>query len=120
MKTILIVDDLESVRFYHQLLLRQAGFQTLEASDGVEALRLLEGNPVDLVILDLVMPRMSGSEFQARARAIPRYDGLPVLVITSEAQSAPAATAGASPTCEVLQKPIPPGQLLAAVVRLLG
>jgi CheY-like chemotaxis protein len=119
MKTILIVDDLASVRFYHQLLLNQAGFRTLIATDGREAIALLEQNHVDLVMLDLLMPKMSGAEFLTRARAIGRYGRLPVLVITSEAQKE-TAQALRSGICEILQKPILPDSLLAAVRGLLG
>ena len=120
MKTVQIVDDLESVRFYHQILLHQAGYQTMTASDGLEALALLERSPVDLVMLDLMMPRMSGTEFLARARSLHRYDGLPVLIITSESNKVAALVAGASGPCEILQKPILPAVLLAALHRLLG
>jgi len=120
MKTILIVDDLESVRFYHQHLLNHAGFRTLTASDGAEALALLEKNPVDLVMLDLVMPRMSGSDFLERARAIPRTGKLPVLIITSEANQGPAIAASANGSSTILQKPISPGSLVAAVQRLVA
>ena len=64
MKTILVVDDYASVRFYHMSLLRNAGYNTIAATSGVEALALLQQHIVDLVMLDLVMPNMSG---QARA-----------------------------------------------------
>ncbi len=120
MKTILIVDDLASVRFYHKMLVSQAGFTALTAADGMEALAVLEKNPIDLVILDLLMPRMSGAEFLVRARASKRYDGLPVLVISSEAQKEITATMATSGNCEILKKPILPDALMAAIHRLIG
>lgn len=120
MKTILIVDDLESVRFYHQQLLKHAGYQTLTAGDGIEALAQLERNSVDLVMLDLLMPRMNGADFLRRARALDRYDGLPVLVISSEAPAESALEPFAAGVCEFMQKPIPPSSLLAAMRRMLG
>ena len=120
MKTILIVDDLASVRFYHQLLLNQAGFRTLTAVDGSEAIALLGQNQVDLVMLDLLMPKMSGAEFLSRARATNRSGRLPVLIITSEAQKETAQALRATGTCEILQKPILPDALLAAVRGLLA
>lgn len=119
MKTILIVDDLESVRFYHQHLLGQAGFRTLTADDGEAALAALDANAVDLVVLDLVMPRMSGTEFLARARASRRNDGLPVLIITSEALQEPAGAEPARGPTTILQKPVSSAVLLTAVQRLI-
>lgn len=83
-KTILVVDDFASVRLYHVNLLRQLGHRALAAADGVEGLQLLQENPVDLVLLDMLMPRMDGCEFLAHLRARPGGADLPVLVITSE------------------------------------
>ena len=78
MKTILVVDDLASVRFYHQSLLKQAGYATLSARDGLEAVAVLEKQPVDLVLLDLLMPKMNGTEFLKHLRASARFAALPV------------------------------------------
>lgn len=83
-KTILVVDDFASVRLYHVNLLRQLGHRALAAADGIEALDILQHNPVDLVLLDMLMPRMDGCEFLAHLRAQPGRAALPVLVITSE------------------------------------
>ncbi len=118
MKTALVVDDLESVRFYHQLLLTQSGYQTLVARNGAEALGLLEQHAVDLVMLDLVMPTMSGAEFMRQVRAMPRCEKLPVLVISSEASQEAAHGLRDFGACEVLQKPILPDALLAAARRI--
>jgi two-component system chemotaxis response regulator CheY len=71
-------------------------------------------------MLDLVMPRMSGAELLERARAIQRYDGLPMLIISSEAQHKAAGMLRSSGPCEILQKPLLPDSLLAAVHRLIG
>lgn len=120
MKTILILDDLASVRFYHQLLLRQAGFTAIAVADGAEGLRQLEKAPVDLLMLDLLMPQMSGGEFLSRARTLSRYARLPVLIISSEAQKDDAQALRAGGPCEILQKPILPDALLGAVRRLLA
>lgn len=120
MKTILVVDDYASVRFYHLALLRQAGFTPLGASSGPEALTLLEHQSVDLMMLDLVMPAMSGQEVLRRVRLLPRYAHLPVLVITSESESAALATLPTDPCCHVLHKPILPEALLQAIRRHAG
>jgi CheY-like chemotaxis protein len=119
MKTILVVDDFASVRFFHQSLLKKAGFATISAPDGGEALAALEKQPVDLVVLDLLMPKMSGTEFIQRVRAIGRFASLPVLVITSEAGQEQAKKLAGLPGLKVLAKPILPETFVGEVRRLL-
>jgi two-component system chemotaxis response regulator CheY len=120
MKTVLVVDDYASVRFYHMTLLRSAGYTPLAATGGAEALALLDRQSVDLVMLDLVMPSMSGREVVQRIRALPRYVGLPILVITSEADHPELAGIKTDPACRVMTKPILPTVLLQEVHRLIG
>ena len=120
MKTVLVVDDYASVRFYHMTLLRNAGYAPLAASGGAEALALLDKQTVDLVMLDLLMPTMTGREVVQRIRALPRYVGLPVLVITSEADHPDLAGIKSDPACRVLTKPILPAVLLQEIHRLIG
>lgn len=120
MKTVLIVDDFASVRIYHQLLLKQGGYTTLTARDGVEALEVLNAQRPDLVMLDLVMPNMSGADFLTQARALPGQERLPVIIVSSEAQRQDAVALQAQSNCRVLQKPVPPHSLLEAVRELLS
>lgn len=120
MKTVLVVDDYASVRFYHLSLLRNAGYETLAASHGTEALTLIQQQPVDLVMLDLVMPSMSGQEVVRRIRAIPNRAVLPVLVITSESHQAGTEQLRADAACRILAKPILPADLLREIQLLLG
>ena len=120
MKTILVVDDLASVRFYHQSLLKQAGYATLSARDGLEAVAGLEKQPVDLVLLDLLMPKMNGTEFLKHLRASARFAALPVLVVTSEPQLDQARELQGTARVSVLHKPLLPETLLAEVRRFLG
>jgi CheY-like chemotaxis protein len=120
MKTVLVVDDFASVRFYHISLLRGAGYATLSAANGSEALELLDKQAVDLVLLDLVMPTMNGLEFVNHLRARPHHSVLPVLVITGEIQPDGLAHLAADPACRVLKKPILPPALLAEINHQLG
>jgi CheY-like chemotaxis protein len=64
--TILIVEDVPSVRKMICLMLKQRGYRALEAADGSQALTKLETEPVDLVLTDVTMPLMSGPELAAR------------------------------------------------------
>ena len=120
MKTVLVVDDYASVRYYHVTLLRNAGYAPLAAPGGIEALAVLEKQTVDLVMLDLVMPTMDGREVVRRVRALPRYRTLPILVITSESEQGDLTNIKADPACRVMAKPIMPLALLQEVQRCIG
>jgi two-component system chemotaxis response regulator CheY len=84
MKTILVVEDVASVRLYHANLIRQLGHAVVSAADGCEGLAKLREARVDLVLLDMLMPGMGGLEFLERLRADPSNAALPVVVVTSE------------------------------------
>jgi len=120
MKTVLVVDDYASVRFYHLSLLRNAGYNPLAAANGAEAIALVQQQAVDLVMLDLVMPSMSGLEVVRQIRAMPHRTALPILVITSEAQQAEAGPLRTDPACRVLAKPILPADLMQEIKRSIG
>lgn len=119
MKTILVVDDFASVRLYHTTFLKQKGYACVAASDGTEALRALQEQPIDLVLLDMVMPNMDGGEFLARVRSQPAYASLPILAITSEAKKADTLTCQEKYQIHILLKPVLPAALLEQVQQLL-
>lgn len=70
---VLVVDDEASVRELSVRTLRSAGWVTHEAEDGVHALEVLARSHPDVVLLDLMMPRMDGFELLGRLRADPRW-----------------------------------------------
>jgi two-component system chemotaxis response regulator CheY len=119
-KIVLVVDDFASVRFYHVNLLRQAGFRSIDAKDGFEALEKLRLEHVDLILLDMIMPKMSGEEFIHRIRSMPEFARIPLLVITSESVGDKIRQfAGDGPLGFAL-KPVVPSTLLEAVRKLLA
>lgn len=118
-KTVLVVDDFASVRFYHTNLLRQSGYQCIEAHDGQEAFEKLRQQHVDLIMLDMIMPKMSGEEFIRRVRSLHEFASIPLLVITSEAVNDRIRQfAGEGPMGFAL-KPVLPSTLREAVHKLL-
>ena len=119
MKTILVVDDFASVRLYHTTFLKQKGYECVAVADGAEALRVLQQRPIDLVLLDMMMPTMDGLEFLTRVRSMPGFADLPILAITSEAQKADTLESQARYGFHVLLKPVLPAALLEQVQRLL-
>lgn len=66
MATVLVIDDEESIRQLLRDILQQEGYRVLEARDGREALSIYQSNPVDLVIMDLLMPEIDGLETTLR------------------------------------------------------
>ena len=88
-KTILIVDDSSTMLMSLQNSLEIAGFVVQSASDGVIALEKLKAGPKpDLIITDINMPNMGGIEFIAKARVLPGFRFIPILVLTTESQQA--------------------------------
>jgi len=83
MSTILVVDDLAIFRDPITLCLRSEGYQTLSASNGREALNLLQSKTPDLIILDLAMPTMDGITFLKHLRSDPQWAKLPVILLTA-------------------------------------
>ncbi|HZE59391.1 MAG TPA: EAL domain-containing protein [Burkholderiales bacterium] len=121
MATILVVDDRPSNRQYLTTLLGYGGHRLLEAADGAQALELVRAQRPDLVITDILMPKMDGYEFVQRVRADPEIARLPVIFYTAS-YSTPQAEALAK-SCgvqKVLAKPAEPQAILSAVNAALG
>lgn len=118
-QTILIVDDFASVRLYHTSFLARKGYTCLGAASGAEALALLAQQRVDLILLDLLMPGMTGADFLAKVDEIPGCAQVPVLVITSEERLARDAFRRVRRSLGVLEKPVLPSDLLQRVQQLL-
>jgi DNA-binding response OmpR family regulator len=78
--TILLVDDEESVRKVLAFPLEKDGFTVVQAADGEEALRQFEGHTVDLVVLDIMLPRLDGLEVCKRLRAT---SAVPIIMLTA-------------------------------------
>src|SRR5438270_83645 len=80
---VLVVDDADDVRFLLARLLRLGGYATATAADGLAGLAELDRARPDLVVLDLMMPRMNGVDMLTTLREDPRYQGMPVLLYTA-------------------------------------
>jgi len=118
-KTILTVDDATTIRKMVSFTLRGAGHDVLEAPDGAEALSLLQGRRVDLVITDIHMPKLNGIELTRALRAKPEFGKVPILLLTTESDPARKAEGRAAGATGWIVKPFNQEQLLAIVARLL-
>lgn len=86
-KKILIVDDSAAIRQSISFILRQEGYETVEAQDGLEALTTAGSlSGLDLIITDVNMPNLDGIGFIRKVRELPAYKFTPILVLTTESQ----------------------------------
>lgn len=86
-KTILVVDDSQSLRNLVKLVLENEGFKILLAENGKEALKMMASEEIQLLVTDLHMPVMDGMELVKNVRQSKEYQYLPVLILTTETNS---------------------------------
>ncbi|HEX3043704.1 MAG TPA: response regulator transcription factor [Bacillota bacterium] len=116
MSKILIVDDDPHIRELIGVFLKNAGFDVDEAADGEAALQQLEREKVDLVILDIMMPKLDGWELCRELRE--SYD-LPMLMLTALGETSQKIKGFQLGTDDYLVKPFEPLELVARVKALL-
>jgi len=122
-KKILVVDDEPDVVTYLASVLRDSGYEALEAFNGEEAMeKVLKEHP-DLVTLDITMPEMTGVKAYRKMKEDPVLSKIPVVIVTGVSHEFKQfiSTRSQVPAPEgYLEKPVKPGDLLAEVRRLLG
>lgn len=118
-KTILVVDDSASLRQVVSIALKGAGYDVIEACDGVDALSKLKGTRVNLVISDVNMPNMDGITFVKEMKKLPEFKFTPVIMLTTEGQESKKQEGQAAGAKAWVVKPFQPPQMLAAVAKLI-
>jgi phosphate regulon transcriptional regulator PhoB len=118
-KKILIVEDEPDIRKLVAYNLAQEHFKVLEAEDGERALRILERERPHLIVLDLMLPGLSGLEFCRRLRERPETALLPVLMLTARASEADRVVGLEMGADDYLTKPFSPRELVARVKAIL-
>ncbi len=119
-RKILIVDDSETILQMEQMILANEPYELVIARDGVEGVaRALETNP-DLILLDVVMPRMGGFEALRELRRNQRTSSVPIVMVTTQAEADSIETGYASGCSDYIVKPIDSMELIAKVHDLLG
>jgi len=119
-RTVLLVEDQNSVRSILKRLLQDAGFNVLEACGGAEALRMVQqqdDNRIDLVLTDVVMPSMDGGTLARRIREID--EDLPIIFMTGYAAGQLDRLGDMAQTSPILKKPFDAKELLAQIDRSL-
>jgi two-component system chemotaxis response regulator CheY len=117
--TILAVDDSASMRQMVSFTLRHAGYEVVEAVDGVEALEYARGNVVSLVLTDVNMPKMDGITLVRELRRLESYRYVPLLMLTTEAGQEKKMEGRKAGATGWLVKPFNPDKLLATIAKVL-
>jgi DNA-binding response OmpR family regulator len=118
-RILVVDDDVNALRLIAYALHRE-GFETLTAKSGPEALQILSETPVDLVILDIMMPEMDGYEVCRRIREQPATARLPVIMLTAKSQVEDKVRGFQVGADDYVTKPVLPAELIARVKALLA
>jgi two-component system, OmpR family, response regulator ResD len=115
-KTVLIVDDEEDMRFLVGMYLENAGFSYLEAENGEEALQILKNNKVDVILIDVMMPKMDGFTLCARIR---KQSDVPILFLTARGDEWDKVKGLKLGGDDYIVKPFSPGELIARIEAIM-
>ena len=114
------VDDERHIVRLIQVNLERAGYQVVTAFDGQDALRKVETEKPDAIVLDVMMPKMDGFEVLKRLQANPDTREIPVIMLTAKAQDADVFRGWSSGVSAYLTKPFNPLELVTFVKRILS
>ena len=119
-KTILAVDDSASIRQMVSFTLKSAGYEVVEAVDGMDGLDKAKSRPVNLILTDQNMPRMDGLTLIKNLRAMPQYKSVPILMLTTESSDAMKQQGRTVGATGWLVKPFDPQKLIEVVKKVIG
>lgn len=121
MKTVLVVDDDANIRELITWKLANAGFSTMAAADGAAGLvAATSGSVPDLILLDWMMPKMSGIEVCRALRDNPLTDRVPIIMLTANAEEAEVELGFAVGVDDFIAKPFSPREMLSRVQAVLA
>ena len=118
-KRILVIEDTEDNRQIVRDLLESAGYDLIEALDGIEGVAAAEREQPDLILMDIQLPGIDGYEATRRIRAVPALAAVPIIAVTSYALSGDEAKTRAAGCDGYVAKPFSPRQLLAKIREFL-
>ncbi len=119
-KTILAIDDSASIRQMVSFTLKSAGYEVIEAVDGMDGLDKAKAKTAHLVLTDQNMPRMDGLTLIRSLRALPQYQAVPILMLTTESSDAMKSQGRAAGATGWLVKPFDPQKLIEVVRKVIG
>ena len=120
MRKLLIVDDEDGVRALVRMTLESVDYEIMEAADGAEAVKLAKEFQPDLVLLDVMLPDVSGLEVCRRLKADPNLTSTTIVMLTARAQSSDVGDAEDAGADGYFTKPFSPIALTRRVDEVLG
>ncbi len=118
-KLILVVDDTETVLIFTKMMLAGQAAQVVVARNGMEALKRVEEQAPDLILMDIMMPELDGVETCRRLKSDPRTGDIPVVMVTTKGNPEKMEEAFAAGCDDYLTKPFGKLDLLAKVRRYM-
>jgi CheY-like chemotaxis protein len=119
-KKVLVVDDEEFVRQLIQIKLKFCGIETIEAGNGIDAVEKAISEKPDLILLDVMMPRMNGFEACQRLKTIPETAHIPIVMLTARGDPSAKERGENAGALEYLTKPFSPQKLAERVIEILN
>jgi two-component system chemotaxis response regulator CheY len=119
-KTILAVDDSASIRQMVAFTLKSAGYEVVEAVDGMDGLEKAKSKSFNLILTDQNMPRMDGLTLVKSLRGLAQYSTTPILMLTTESSDAMKAQGKTAGATGWLVKPFDPQKLIEVVKKVIG
>ncbi len=116
---LLIVDDAQTIRSFISTILEDAGYDVIQASNGLEGLRLVREENPDLVLLDIEMPLMDGLECCRQIKQDARFEDVRVVMVTTLSKYARIREAFKAGADDYIIKPIDPNELRDKVQDLM-
>jgi CheY-like chemotaxis protein len=117
-KLLVVDDDMINRKLLNVLLKKTNKYEVIEAENGMEALNIIKNEPINMVLLDIIMPVMDGIDLLKILKSDPNYKNIPVAILTTDdSKKQLALEIGA---CDVLIKPIKEPELMKMIETNLG
>jgi CheY-like chemotaxis protein len=118
--TVLVVDDDPVIQTLLHVNFEMEGYKVVEAMDGVEGLERARADQPDVIVLDIMMPRMNGLEVASALKADSATAGIPVILLSAKAQESDIRAGQSTGAEDYITKPFDPLDLLDRVATLLA
>ena len=118
--TVLLVDDDPVILKLLQVNFEMEGYDVITASDGVEGLEMARAEQPDIILLDIMMPKMDGLEVTRHLKADENLKSIPIVLLSAKAQASDVQAGKDAGADDYLTKPFDPLELLSRVSEILG
>jgi DNA-binding response OmpR family regulator len=119
-KKILLVDDADTILMMEQMILKKAGYDLITAKDGQEAVEKAVTERPDLILMDIIMPRMNGFDACKQLRSQETTKAIPIVMVTTRGEEKNVETGYASGCDDYITKPLNGLEVLTKVKNYLG